>query len=323
MADDACQPPVALQGKLKETDKLIQAETSETGRVSQTTWWSHRQLHLLEIRFLLIEVWLKRHCEKFTYWSLWKCEASIFFKSQWQWFKLEWSYLQELWYQWLCGCWLRLLNELCHRSEQKCYPIQSAGLQGSSRSASSIIASFEILKSDRVSWYSTFKTWFQVKVSVFLAYMRSVGLPIAIAIIFLYLLNNVAAIGANLWLSDWSDDIALNGTQDAAHRDMRLGVYGALGLAQGKTFIFLCFRFKFVVPVLNDILNFCTKSEDAFQNPNMKYLIFTLLPLQLIRKQIQYLLKQMSFNTGFIALYYLSFTVGLNWGTKILTNRMK
>ena len=33
MADDACQPPVALQGKLKETDKLIQAEASETGRV--------------------------------------------------------------------------------------------------------------------------------------------------------------------------------------------------------------------------------------------------------------------------------------------------
>ena len=81
----------------------------------------------------------------------------------------------------------------------------------------------------------TQKLSFQVKVSVFLAYMRSVGLPIAIAIIFLYLLNNVAAIGANLWLSDWSDDIATNGTQDAAQRDMRLGVYGALGLAQGKT----------------------------------------------------------------------------------------
>ena len=41
IADDACQPPVALQGKLKETDKLIQAETSETGRVSQITCYSH------------------------------------------------------------------------------------------------------------------------------------------------------------------------------------------------------------------------------------------------------------------------------------------
>ena len=77
---------------------------------------------------------------------------------------------------------------------------------------------------------------------MFLAYMRSVGLPIAIAIIFLYLLNNVAAIGANLWLSDWSDDVTrYNGTQDAAQRDMRLGVYGALGLAQGKTLLYSSF----------------------------------------------------------------------------------
>ena len=34
IADDACQPPAALQGKLKEVDKLIQTESSESGRVS-------------------------------------------------------------------------------------------------------------------------------------------------------------------------------------------------------------------------------------------------------------------------------------------------
>ena len=33
MADDVCQPPIALMGKVKETDKLIQAETTETGQV--------------------------------------------------------------------------------------------------------------------------------------------------------------------------------------------------------------------------------------------------------------------------------------------------
>ncbi len=33
-ADDKCQLTEALQSKLKEGDKLIQAETSETGRVS-------------------------------------------------------------------------------------------------------------------------------------------------------------------------------------------------------------------------------------------------------------------------------------------------
>ncbi len=74
----------------------------------------------------------------------------------------------------------------------------------------------------------------QVKASVFVAYLRSVGLPISIAIIILYLLNNVASIGANLWLSDWSDDVVVENTVDEAQRDMRLGVYGALGLAQGE-----------------------------------------------------------------------------------------
>ncbi len=34
IADDACQPPAALQGKLKEVEKLIQTESSESGRVS-------------------------------------------------------------------------------------------------------------------------------------------------------------------------------------------------------------------------------------------------------------------------------------------------
>ena len=36
MADDECHPPNALEGKIKEVDKLIQAETSETGRVRES-----------------------------------------------------------------------------------------------------------------------------------------------------------------------------------------------------------------------------------------------------------------------------------------------
>ncbi len=67
-----------------------------------------------------------------------------------------------------------------------------------------------------------------------MAYLRSVGLPISIAIILLYLLNNIASIGANLWLSDWSDQEYPNNTMPSSDRDLRLGVYGALGLAQGK-----------------------------------------------------------------------------------------
>lgn len=45
------------------------------------------------------------------------------------------------------------------------------------------------------------------------------------------------SIGSNIWLSDWSNDntIYVNGTQDAGKRDMYLGVYGALGIGQGKS----------------------------------------------------------------------------------------
>jgi len=39
-------------------------------------------------------------------------------------------------------------------------------------------------------------------------------------------------VSANFWLSEWSND-ADNATVSMAQRDMRLGVYGALGLAQG------------------------------------------------------------------------------------------
>ncbi len=33
IADDECHPPAALMGKVQETDRLIQTETAETGRV--------------------------------------------------------------------------------------------------------------------------------------------------------------------------------------------------------------------------------------------------------------------------------------------------
>ena len=73
-----------------------------------------------------------------------------------------------------------------------------------------------------------------MKLSVFMAYMRAMGIPIALLIAFLSILNYTASVGANLWLSDWSNDVPVNGTVDPKQRDLRLGVYGALGLAQSK-----------------------------------------------------------------------------------------
>jgi len=67
---------------------------------------------------------------------------------------------------------------------------------------------------------------------VFLAYMNAIGPVVSICIIMFYILNHGCSVSANFWLSAWSND-ADNLTVSLAQRDMRLGVYGALGLAQG------------------------------------------------------------------------------------------
>ena len=79
------------------------------------------------------------------------------------------------------------------------------------------------------------------------AYLSAMGAWVTVVIIILFTLNNACSIGANFWLSAWADDIndynvtapGGNGTDeggkvivDTAQRDMRLGVYGALGFGQ-------------------------------------------------------------------------------------------
>lgn len=56
-----------------------------------------------------------------------------------------------------------------------------------------------------------------------------------------FILNNVANLYSNIWLSEWSNDAnELNRTEngtiifDTGKRDLRLGIYGVLGVAQGK-----------------------------------------------------------------------------------------
>lgn len=64
--------------------------------------------------------------------------------------------------------------------------------------------------------------------------MKAVGALLSIIIIAFYFLYNAASIGSNMWLSDWSNDaLYFNTTHDTAHRNMRLGVYGAIGFLQG------------------------------------------------------------------------------------------
>uniref|UniRef100_A0A7N5JPI8 Multidrug resistance-associated protein 1 n=1 Tax=Ailuropoda melanoleuca TaxID=9646 RepID=A0A7N5JPI8_AILME len=71
----------------------------------------------------------------------------------------------------------------------------------------------------------------QVKLSVYWDYMKAIGLFISFLSIFLFLCNNVAALASNYWLSLWTDDPIVNGTQE--HTKIRLSVYGALGISQG------------------------------------------------------------------------------------------
>lgn len=68
---------------------------------------------------------------------------------------------------------------------------------------------------------------------MYLEYAKAVGPLLSVAICLLYGCQSAAAIGANIWLSQWTNDTSRNQTQENVH--MRVGVYAALGIAQGKS----------------------------------------------------------------------------------------
>uniref|UniRef100_A0A8C1PET4 Uncharacterized protein n=1 Tax=Cyprinus carpio TaxID=7962 RepID=A0A8C1PET4_CYPCA len=83
---------------------------------------------------------------------------------------------------------------------------------------------------------STVDDWlWAVKFSVYLQYLRSMGWCFITWSFLFYFIQNVAFIGQNLWLSDWTEDSVeyFNTTYPNHIRDMRIGVFGALGMAQG------------------------------------------------------------------------------------------
>lgn len=67
---------------------------------------------------------------------------------------------------------------------------------------------------------------------VYRDYARSVGLYTTLAICLLYVGQSAAAIGANVWLSAWTNDAVVDGRQN--NTSQRLGVYAALGILQGE-----------------------------------------------------------------------------------------
>ncbi|XP_060771637.1 ATP-binding cassette sub-family C member 2-like [Neoarius graeffei] len=75
----------------------------------------------------------------------------------------------------------------------------------------------------------------KVKFSVYLQYLRASGWVFTTTFITIYFLQNIVFIGQNIWLSDWTNDALKypNGSSYPGHvRDMRIGVFGALGVAQ-------------------------------------------------------------------------------------------
>uniref|UniRef100_A0A452UGV2 Multidrug resistance-associated protein 1 n=1 Tax=Ursus maritimus TaxID=29073 RepID=A0A452UGV2_URSMA len=71
----------------------------------------------------------------------------------------------------------------------------------------------------------------QVKLSVLWDYAKAMGFYTTVAICVLYPGQTAAAIGANVWLSAWTNEAMADSRQNST--SMRLGVYAALGILQG------------------------------------------------------------------------------------------
>ncbi|XP_056143847.1 multidrug resistance-associated protein 1 isoform X2 [Lampris incognitus] len=71
----------------------------------------------------------------------------------------------------------------------------------------------------------------RVKLAVFWEYMKAIGVVLSCISLLLFFAHHMSSLFSNYWLSLWTDDPVVNGTQP--NRTMRLGIYGALGLSQG------------------------------------------------------------------------------------------
>ncbi|KFZ64856.1 Canalicular multispecific organic anion transporter 1, partial [Podiceps cristatus] len=80
----------------------------------------------------------------------------------------------------------------------------------------------------------------QVKFSMYLRYLRAVGLWYSFWVAMGYIGQYVAFVGTNLWLSAWTDDAQryLNQTYPVEQRDLRIGVFGVLGVSQALFLLF-------------------------------------------------------------------------------------
>ncbi|XP_064537338.1 multidrug resistance-associated protein 1 isoform X7 [Drosophila montana] len=85
-----------------------------------------------------------------------------------------------------------------------------------------------------------------VDFAVYKHYIKSVGIFLSIATLVLNFVFQAFQIGSNLWLTQWSNDKAVE--HDTGLRNMYLGVYGAFGFGQAILSVV-----KFVVPTIGGL----------------------------------------------------------------------
>uniref|UniRef100_A0A8C8AA18 ABC-type glutathione-S-conjugate transporter n=1 Tax=Otus sunia TaxID=257818 RepID=A0A8C8AA18_9STRI len=76
----------------------------------------------------------------------------------------------------------------------------------------------------------------RVNTSIYAAYLKVTGLPLCVYIILLFTCQQAVSFSRGYWLSIWTDDPVHNGTQH--HTELRVGVFGALGVIQGSLNLF-------------------------------------------------------------------------------------
>lgn len=79
----------------------------------------------------------------------------------------------------------------------------------------------------------------KVKLSVFVDYAMAVGPCTTLVICLLYVAQSTSSIGANVWLSDWTNEATEGQRQN--NTSMRLGVYATLGFLQGLLVLLAAF----------------------------------------------------------------------------------
>lgn len=91
-----------------------------------------------------------------------------------------------------------------------------------------------------VTYFAAHCWCLQVPWRIYSALVHGLGRHCSVAMITLYILYHAASVGANVWLSQWTDNKQLNNLtvlpadsqERYAENAAYLGVYGALGLAQ-------------------------------------------------------------------------------------------